>query len=285
MVTDDSLDGIVIMTPNSTHCELAVAALRAGKHVLVTKPLATTLADAAAMIAAAKEGGRVLSVGHQSRRHPALRRLKTLVDSGALGTPRLIEGNTSSPSGFSVTAGDWRSREAECPGGPLMQLGIHYIDNFQHLLGPVRTVSAWMSRTAASAVDPDTTMTLIGFDAGSSGYLGSSYVTSKARWIRVSGEEASATFAADGSLTVSGKSGELAEVIVPASADRDAVLQQMMAEEIAEFAACIRNNRRPENTAEAGARNLAVVLAAVESHRRSASVVVDELLTAAGLSL
>lgn len=282
MLADTSLHGVVIMTPNGTHRDLAVAALRAGKHVLVTKPIATTLEDAAAMIRTARETGRVLAVGHQSRRHPALRRLKQAVDAGELGRPHLIEGNTSSPTGLTLAAGHWRGRPEECPGGPLLQLGIHYVDNFQHFLGPIRTVSAWMGRTGAGGVDPDTTVTLLEFRSGVAGYLGSSYVTALARWIRVAGENGTACFQADGSLVL--QQAAAAETLLPPVVDREAVLQGMLVEEIAEFAECIRTGAEPEIGGGPAARNLAVVLAAVESHLRGAPVDVDELLATAGIS-
>ena len=281
MIADDSLDGIIIMTPNGTHGELAMAAMRAGRHVLVTKPIATTLADAAAMIRTARETGRVLAVGHQSRRHPAMRALKRLIDDGQLGTVKMIEGNTSSPTGLNVVPADWRAQAAECPGGPLIQLGIHYVDNFQHFFGPVRTVSAWLGKTGCGAVEPDTATLCLNFASGTAGYLGSSYVTAKARWIRVSGETGSALFRDDGGLQLLRPSGET--MLSPPVADFDTVLRQMLAEEVADFVACLRTGKEPEISGAAAARNLAVVLAAVESHRRARPVAVEELLRAAGL--
>jgi len=277
--------GIVIMTPNSTHRDLAVSAMRAGKHVLVTKPIATTLADTSDMIRVAHETGRILAVGHQSRRHPALRALKRQIIAGELGPLRLIEGNTSSPTGLGVRAGEWRADAAECPGGPLTQLGIHYVDNFQHFLGPVRSVSARLAKSSDGAIETDTATVVMDFASGAAGYLGSSYVIPHSRWIRVAGEKGTAHFHADGSLTLTAAEGGAARVMVPASADREAVIQQMLAEEVAEFVECIRTGRPPETGGATAARNLAVVLAAVESHRLGSPVVVDDILQAAGIPL
>lgn len=282
MLADRSLEGVVLMTPNGTHRDLAVEALRAGKHVLVTKPIAPTLAEAAEMMATAAACGRTLAVGHQSRRHPALRRLRQLVDSGDLGELRLIEGNTSSPTGPTLAAGHWRTQAAACPGGPLMQLGIHYIDTFQHLLGPVRSVSAWMSGSPGNDTAPDTTLSLFQFHTGAAGYLGSSYVTAHARWIRLTGTEGAAVFQADGSLRVVKEGRD--HVVVPPASDRESVLSAMLAEEVGEFAACIRGGSPPEIDGRVGTRNLAVVLAAVESHRCGEPVSVDGILLAAGIS-
>lgn len=283
MIHDDALDGIVIMTPNDTHRDLAIAALRAGRHVLVTKPIAPSLTEAAEMIQVARETRRILAVGHQSRRHPALRTLKRWVDAGDLGAPRLIEGNTSSPTGLTVSPADWRAQPAACPGGPLIQLGIHYVDNYQHLLGPVSRVSGWLGKLGGGPVDPDTTSMLLGFSSGAVGYLSSSYVIPSTRWIRLTGEQATAGFQADGGLVLHSAAGAVLRSLPPPAEGIEGVRSAMLAGEVIEFAQCIQSGTEPEIGGTEAARNLAVVLAAVESHLRRAPVAVDELLRAAGL--
>ncbi|HEY4240965.1 MAG TPA: Gfo/Idh/MocA family oxidoreductase [Kofleriaceae bacterium] len=81
------VDAIVIATPASTHVELALAALAAGKHVLVEKPLAMALPDAKRVAAAAAAANRTLMVGHSMVFHPAVRRLRALLAAGELGRP------------------------------------------------------------------------------------------------------------------------------------------------------------------------------------------------------
>lgn len=282
LVAGPELDGVIIMTPNSTHRDLAVAALEAGKHVLVTKPIAASLDDAAAMIRAARAAGRILAVGHQSRRHPALRELKRRLDGGDIGMARRIEGNTSSPTGLGVAAADWRAQATECPGGPLTQLGIHYLDNFQHFLGPVRVVSARLSRAGTGPVDPDTAIVDLAFGDGATGRLVTSYVTPRARWIWVTGDRGTLAFEPDGSLVLERGRGQRTQVRGPVT-DFDGVVRGMLAEEVGEFARSIRTGHPFETDGAAGARNLAVVLAAVESHRRSAPVAVADLLLGTGV--
>lgn len=85
MVSDDGLDAVVIATPSSTHYELALEALQAGKHVFVEKPLALSAADASHLVAVAEEYRLCLMVGHVMLFHPAIRKLKELVDRGELG--------------------------------------------------------------------------------------------------------------------------------------------------------------------------------------------------------
>jgi predicted dehydrogenase len=85
LLADPALDAVALATPVSTHAELAVRVLEAGKHCLVEKPLAQSIADAELAVAAARDTDRVLMVGHLLEYHPGIARLKQLTDSGELG--------------------------------------------------------------------------------------------------------------------------------------------------------------------------------------------------------
>jgi predicted dehydrogenase len=85
LLARDDVDAVAIATPVCTHAPLALAALRAGKHVLVEKPLAACVRDAEAMVRAAKEAGRVLMVDHTFVYSGPVRKIKEIVDSGDLG--------------------------------------------------------------------------------------------------------------------------------------------------------------------------------------------------------
>jgi len=86
VLADHSIDAVVIASPATTHAALASAALAAGKHVLVEKPLAMTLREATALADAARASGRVGMVGHLMVHHPAVVRLRELLSSGVLGS-------------------------------------------------------------------------------------------------------------------------------------------------------------------------------------------------------
>jgi predicted dehydrogenase len=85
VLADDSVEAVVVSTPTSTHTDVALAALEAGKHVLCEKPLAQTVAECDRLIEAAERTGRVLMVGHTFIFNPAVQRMRELVESGALG--------------------------------------------------------------------------------------------------------------------------------------------------------------------------------------------------------
>ncbi len=129
MLALDDLDGVILTTPNSAHRLGTEAAAAAGKHVFVEKPVSNTIADGRAMIAACEAANVVLAVGHSYRRHGALRHLKKMIDDGELGRVSHVEGVFSNDNGLKPKPGAWRTDPAEIPGGYLMQIGIHQIDN------------------------------------------------------------------------------------------------------------------------------------------------------------
>ena len=81
------LDAVAVVVPNHLHAEVGVAALEAGKDVLLEKPMATTLADCDRLLAAARAGDRVLTIGHELRHSAQYGRVKALIDAGEIGTP------------------------------------------------------------------------------------------------------------------------------------------------------------------------------------------------------
>src|SRR5207245_11130757 len=107
----------------------------------------------------------------------ASRALKRLVDEGALGRVAQIEGNFSADIGFNLKPGMWRTDRAETPGGAMTNLGIHHVDTFQYLLGPIARVMAFSRRVALPDVQiDDATSILFEFASGGLGYLGTSWV-------------------------------------------------------------------------------------------------------------
>ena len=90
LIRDGDVDAVIVATPTSTHREVAVECLQAGLHVLVEKPLASTVADAEATAAAALENGRTLMVGHTFLFNPAVRAIKKYIDDGLLGEIRYL---------------------------------------------------------------------------------------------------------------------------------------------------------------------------------------------------
>jgi len=142
----------VIATPNDTHAPLALAALSAGKHVVVDKPFALDVAEAEAMIATAQAGGRVLSVFHNRRWDADFLALRALLQAGALG--EVAELHSHFDRYRPQVPDRWRDREG--PGSGLWyDLGPHLVDQVLQLFGPPLAVSADLvrQRQGAQAVD------------------------------------------------------------------------------------------------------------------------------------
>jgi predicted dehydrogenase len=123
LLEDPELDAVVLATPVPTHAELAIATVQAGKHCFVEKPLATNAADAVRAVAAAEDAGRILMVGHLLVYHPAVARLKELVDAEELGPLYYLYGNR-------LNLGQLRADE-----NALWSLGAHDVSVALHLIG------------------------------------------------------------------------------------------------------------------------------------------------------
>lgn len=126
LLADDSLDVIHVCTWNVSHAEITIAALEAGKHVLVEKPMAVTGADARAMVAAAKRTGKKLSVGFQYRFRKEAQFLRKSIDEGRLGEIYAAKAHAVRRKGVPI----WGvfTDKSKQGGGPLIDLGGHAID-------------------------------------------------------------------------------------------------------------------------------------------------------------
>ncbi len=169
-LADSAVEAVVLATPHSLHREQVVAAARAGQHVYCEKPLALKAADALAMIDACRRAGVRLAVGHNRRFWPAMQELKRIVAGGRLGRVLHVEGHNSNENSNRVTGG-WRILPEESPGGGLTGAGLHVLDAFVYLCGPVRRASAQL-RTYREGIPPlDALSVLYEFADGTSGML------------------------------------------------------------------------------------------------------------------
>jgi predicted dehydrogenase len=137
-IAADGIDAVDICLPTPLHRPVAERALALGRHVLVEKPVALSLADADAMGAAAAAAGRVLMVGHVLRYVPEVVELRRLLAAGELGTARAVSAlRLSAPPDWN----DWMTDPARS-GGVLVDMMIHDFDIALALLGPARSVTA-----------------------------------------------------------------------------------------------------------------------------------------------
>jgi predicted dehydrogenase len=134
LVGSDSLDAVIIATPNKFLKEIALAALSGNKHVLCEKPLGRDAAEAEEICRAAAERGRVLKTGFNHRFHPAIREARNIVAAGDLGKLYYVKaayGHGGRP-GYEK---EWRASREICGGGELLDQGVHVVDLCRWFLG------------------------------------------------------------------------------------------------------------------------------------------------------
>ena len=142
-LANPAVEAVYISVPHYLHAPLTIQALRAGKHVLVEKPIATALADADAMIAAAKEQDRILSVAYDAQVNPTMIQLRQMIAAGMLGQVtglRIVFRGDKQASywqgGFTQRVkDDWRVSKEKAGGGPLIMNTIHDLNTMRYLTG------------------------------------------------------------------------------------------------------------------------------------------------------
>ncbi|MFS0714932.1 Gfo/Idh/MocA family oxidoreductase [Microbacterium sp. 2P01SA-2] len=145
MIAEAELDLVSIATPPSTHAALAIAALEAGVNVLVEKPMAPSLEECDAMLAAQERSGKVLSVVAQNRFRDDLAILKAVVDSGLLGSISSVRVDSAWWRGLSYYDLWWRGTWEKEGGGSTLNHAIHHIDLLLWLLGRPTEITAMLA--------------------------------------------------------------------------------------------------------------------------------------------
>ncbi|HEX7055523.1 MAG TPA: Gfo/Idh/MocA family oxidoreductase [Burkholderiales bacterium] len=183
LLAERSVSALVLATPHSQHADQVIRAARAGKHVFCEKPFTLDLESACAAVEACREAGVVLALGHNRRFLPAMAEMKEIIDSGELGEILHAEGAFSGNFGFGYLPGMWRATQRESPAGGMTAMGIHIIDAFIHLVGPIASVRCESHRRVLSVDLDDTTSAFMRFRNGATGYL--STLTATGRIVRV----------------------------------------------------------------------------------------------------
>lgn len=186
---DPRASGAIICTPHDRHVDDGLAALSAGKHVLVEKPIACTLEDADRMIAAAADSGRALMVAENFHFMPAFRHVRAGLRADAIGALRELH---LVGRGFRLHAG-WRLTERAMGGGTLIDGGIHHVHNLRTWGGPVRSVFALRPpQTLGAMTGEDAVSILAELEGGVVGFVASSLAASgvpRLQWSTITGTE------------------------------------------------------------------------------------------------
>ena len=273
ILADKSVEGIINTTPNSAHLETTAAAARAGKHVFLDKPIANTVADGRAITEACRQAGVVLAVGYQRRRESQFRWVRERIQAGEFGRLVNAESNISRDRAGKIDLSSWRYQASGMPGGVMLQIGIHYTDVLEYLVGPVAAVSARVAQLVLAGDNPDVASLVLEHENGALSTLNASYASASEYYVmNVYGKEATAYYDLHQGLRLL-KRGDTASKPV-AVAKNDPIV-----DELEEFAAAARGSGEPEMNGERSTASLAVIRAGILSAEQGRRVTVKEVLS------
>ncbi|MCK5802535.1 MAG: Gfo/Idh/MocA family oxidoreductase [Lentisphaeria bacterium] len=167
------VDAVAICTPNDLHCPQTIAACEAGLHVLCEKPMAGSLEESTAMIAAAKAAGVVLQINQSIRYSAPYRSIVDAVESGAIGEvfhARCIRAGAGTPNKGWSPGADWFVQKKH-EGGLLVDIGIHMADLLRQIMGDAKTVAGLVDTRLPDIDVPDNINALFRFESGATATL------------------------------------------------------------------------------------------------------------------
>ena len=272
ILEDRSIEAIINTTPNSVHRETTIAAARAGKHTFLDKPVANTIDDARALTEACRAAKVVLALGYQRRREAHFRWIKQQIDGGVFGRLVNAEANISRDRLGKIDLSSWRYTAEGMPGGVMLQIGIHYTDVLEYLIGPVKAVSGRFVRLVLPGDNPDVASLVLEHENGALSTLNASYASASEYYLmNIYGKEASAYYALHTGLRWLKRGSAQSEAVAVGKNDT-------IVEELEEFARAVRGDGEPEMDGERSTRSLAVLLAGIKSAKEGRRVEVKEVL-------
>jgi predicted dehydrogenase len=167
-IADPRVQAVFLATPHSLHVDQIAAVAAAAKPVWCEKPLALTRAEAERAIAAVTEAKVVFGLGNNKRCFSSMRELKRIVATGTIGDVLHIEGHFSNEHSTRVKGG-WRDDPRESPGGGMTGAGLHILDAFVNLAGPIAAVDARLFSQKPPPDPRDVAAALVQFESGATG--------------------------------------------------------------------------------------------------------------------
>lgn len=272
LLADDSIDAIINTTPNNIHLETTRQAAEAGKHIFLDKPIANSVGEGMKIAKICRDANVKLSIGFQRRRESQFRWVHEEINAGHFGKIVQAEANISRDRLGQFEAGHWRYTAEGMPGGVMLQIGPHYIDVMEMLMGPIMEVSGMLSQLVLPGDNPDVAGLVMKHENGAVSTLNAGYASAGENYVmNVYGKDASALYSLHtGMYHV--KRGEKEPIKIEFEAN------DTIAEQMEEFGDCVRTGAEPEVGGEWAARSLAVVRAGVKSAKEKRYVTIAEIM-------
>ncbi|HEX9685303.1 MAG TPA: Gfo/Idh/MocA family oxidoreductase [Burkholderiales bacterium] len=272
ILNDRQVEAIINTTPNNVHAETTRAAAEAGKHVFLDKPIANTIADARALTGACRRARVVLALGYQRRKESHFRWIRKQIDDGVFGKLVNAEANISRDRLGQFELGSWRYTAEGMPGGVMLQIGIHYTDVLEYLMGPIKAVRGSLAQLVLPGENPDIASLILEHENGALSTLNACYASASEYYLmNIYGKEASAYYDLHQGLRYLKRGTNVANPVPCAKNDT-------IREELEEFAEAVRGKGQPEMDGEKATASLAVLLAGIRSAREGRRVETAEIL-------
>jgi predicted dehydrogenase len=292
LIHDDNLDAVIIGVPNKFHAPLAIEALRAGKHVLVEKPMAISGDAAKEIIRAQRESGKIVMVPHQMRWMPHSLHVKKQVEDGALGNIYNAKTGWFRRKGIPGW-GSWFTQKEVSGGGPLIDIGVHMLDLALWLMGNPKPVSVFGTTYAEFGPEKrgigswgtpnwdghydveDLATALIKMEDGSTLSLEVSWAvhmaSDNAPFIHLMGSEGGASLKGNSGKLLTERFDQAIDIDIPEpeNAEQDRIGMSK------HFIECIREGKEPITSAMTGLTNNLILDAIYESSRTGHEVQID----------
>ncbi len=273
LLADPEVNAVYISTTNELHLAQALAAASLGKHVLCEKPIALTLADARQMVAACRDAGVVMATNHHLRNAATHRKIRELVQGGAIGKPlfaRVFHAVYLPPH-----LQGWRLDKPQAGGGVILDITVHDADTLRFVLDaePVRVTGFSQSASMAKQGLEDGVMAVMQFSNGVLAQIHDAFTVKHAgTGIEIHGEQGSVigrnvmTQQPVGDVFLRNDQGER---VIPVQHEN------LYVRGVAAFCAAMRGEGQPSATAEDGVKSLATALAVVHACRTGQAVDVE----------
>lgn len=292
LIASDNVDAVIVAVPNKFHASLAIAAMEAGKHVLLEKPMGLNAADAKQIVRVQQKTGRIVMVGHQRRFEHLAMKIKEQVVRGELGSIYTAKAGWYRRKGIPGW-GTWFTQMAVSGGGPLIDIGVHMLDLSLHLMGNPKPVAVYGATYAEFGPQrkgiggwgkpnwdgyydvEDLATAMIRMEDGSTLTLEVSWAvhmsTDSAPFIHLMGSEGGAYLSGTTGKYLTEKFDQALEVDLTTPADDEGSRSRMCKH----FLECIRTGREPLTSVMTGLTNNLILDAIYESSRTRSEVKLD----------